>query len=139
MANTDFDDRRRSPDLWHLNGVSDQVVRTVMAARAQLQREMPLSANERDAMIAHLFVAHELLAQVWKPITKAAGRETSLRVAEALADISQVLVDLTSRSEKELSGQRELERRRQKKALEDSLRANPQSNMRGRDRPRWGR
>ena len=110
-----------------------------MATKTQLKREMPLSANQRDEMIAHLFVAHELLAQVWKPITKAAGRETSLRVAEALADISQVLIDLTSRSEVEISGERELERRRQKKAREDALRASAPTITRNLDRPRWSR
>ncbi len=108
-----YDDRpRRFPDRWFLNGVSDEVVRCVMAARAQMKRELPESAGEAEYTLAHLFVAHELLAKTWKHVSAAGVKERSYKLAEALADVTQVLVDLTSRSEEELSGKRELDRRR---------------------------
>lgn len=104
--------RRRFPDLWFLNGVSEEVTRAVRAARIQMGREMPESATDADYVIAHLFVAHELLAQTWKPINQAGAKERSYKLAEAMADIAQVLVDLTGRTEEQISGRLELERRR---------------------------
>lgn len=116
------DERPRSfPDRWHLNGVSDEVVRTVMAARTQMRREMPHSAGDQDLVIASLFAAHELLARTWKPVSSAGVRDRTFKLAEALADITQVLVDLTGRSEEELSGKRELERRRARREAEAKL------------------
>jgi hypothetical protein len=88
---------RRFPDRWHLNGVSDEVVRCVLAARTQMKREMPESAGPSDLVIASLFVAHELLANNWKAVNAAGVKERSFKLAEAIADITQVLVDLTGR------------------------------------------
>jgi hypothetical protein len=114
---------RRFPDRWHLNGVSDEVVRSVLAARTQMKREMPESAGPSDLVIASLFVAHELLANNWKAVNAAGVKERSFKLAEAIADITQVLVDLTGRSEEELSGKRELERRRAKREAAAQLQA----------------
>lgn len=108
---------RRFPDRWFLNGVSDEVVRCVKAARIQMGREMPESAGEQDRVLAHLFVAHELLAQTWKPVSQRGNKETSYKLAEAIADIVQVLVDLTYRTEEELSGRQEIERRKRARGL----------------------
>jgi hypothetical protein len=105
---------RRSPDLWFQNGLSDEVTRCVLAARRQMRHEMPDWAGEDQLTIAHLFVAHELLAQTWKQVSRAGNRERSYRLAEALADVTQILVDLTGRSEDQLSGKLELERRRRR-------------------------
>lgn len=119
-----YDDRPRSfPDRWHMNGVSDEVTRIVMAARTQMRREMPHSATDNDLVIASLFAAHELLAKTWKPVSSAGVKERTFKLAEALADITQVLVDLTGRSEEELSGKRELERRRARREAEAKAKA----------------
>ena len=103
---------RREPSRWFLNNVSDEVRRCVKVARAQMAREMPTWATEDDRVLAHLFVAHELLAETWQPVSRKGVKTTSFKLAEAMADVVQVLVDLTGRSEDELSGRRELERRR---------------------------
>jgi hypothetical protein len=79
-----------------------------------MRNEMPEWAGEEQLTIAHLFVAHELLAQTWKQISQAGVRERSYRLAEAMADITQILVDLTGRSEEQISGKLELERRRRR-------------------------
>lgn len=113
---------RRFPDRWYMNGVSDEVVRCLMAARVQMKREMPESAGENDMVIASLFVAHELLANQWKAVSRAGIKERSFLLAEALADITQLLVDLTGRSEEELSGKRELERRRARREATATVR-----------------
>jgi hypothetical protein len=103
---------RRSPDLWFQNSLSDEVVRCVRAARRQMRHEMPDWAGEDELTVAHLFVAHELLAQTWKHVNSAGVKERSYKLAEALADITQILVDLTGRTEEQISGKFELERRR---------------------------
>ena len=103
---------RREPSRWFLNNVSDEVRRCVKVARAQMKREMPAWAGDDDYVLAHLFVAHELLAETWQPVSKKGMKTTSYKLAEAMADVVQVLVDLTGRSEEELSGRRELERRK---------------------------
>jgi hypothetical protein len=105
---------RRSPDLWFQNSLSDEVVRCVQAARRQMRHEMPEWAGEAELTLAHLFVAHELLAQTWKQVSRAGVRERSYKLAEAMADITQILVDLTGRTEEQLSGKFELERRRRR-------------------------
>jgi hypothetical protein len=105
---------RRSPDLWFQNGLSDEVVRCARAARRQMRHEMPDWAGEEQLTIAHLFVAHELLAQIWEQVGKAGVSERSHKLAEAMADITQILVDLTGRSEDQISGKLELERRRRR-------------------------
>lgn len=120
-----------------MNGVSDEVVRIVMAARTQMRREMPHSANENDLVIASLFAAHELLARTWKPVSSAGVKERTYKLAEALADIAQVLVDLTGRSEDELSGKRELERRRARKEVEAKLQAEQHARRETKSRRRW--
>jgi hypothetical protein len=103
---------RREPSRWFLNNVSDEVRRCVKVARAQMKREMPSWAGDDDYVLAHLFVAHELLAETWQPVSKKGVKTTSYKLAEAMADVVQVLVDLTARSEDELSGRQELERRK---------------------------
>jgi len=103
---------RRSPDLWFQNGLSDEVVRCAMAARRQMRHELPDWAGEHEMTIAQLFIAHELLASTWKHVNRAGVKERSFKLAEALADITQVLVDLTGRTEDQISGKLELERRR---------------------------
>ena len=103
---------KRSPDLWFQNGLSDEVVRCALAARRQMRHELPDYAGEHELTVAQLFIAHELLAQTWKAVSKAGVKERSLKLAEALADITQILVDLTGRSEEQISGKLELERRR---------------------------
>jgi hypothetical protein len=105
---------RRSPDLWFQNSLSDEVVRCVRAARRQMRHEMPEWAGEDQLTLAHLFVAHELLAQTWKQVSRAGVKERSYKLAEAMADITQILVDLTGRTEDQLSGKYELERRRRR-------------------------
>ena len=105
---------RRPPDTWYHNGLSDEVLRIVRAARRQMRHEMPDWAGEDQLTIAHLFAAHELLAQTWKQVSKAGVKERSYRLAEAMSDITQVLVDLTGRTEDQLSGKFELERRRRR-------------------------
>ena len=118
-----------------MNGVSDEVVRCVMAARAQMKREMPESSGEAEYTLAHLFVAHELLAETWKHVSSAGIKERSYKLAEALADVTQLLVDLTGRSEEELSGKRELDRRRTAREAADKARAERGAQQ----RPRRGR
>lgn len=103
---------RREPSRWFLNNVSDEVRRCVKVARAQMKREMPTWATEDDYVLAHLFVAHELLAETWPRVSKRGVKTTNFKLAEAMADVMQVLIDLTARSEEELSGRRELERRK---------------------------
>jgi hypothetical protein len=111
------DDRpRREPARWFLNNVSDEVRRCVKVARAQMKREMPAWAGDDEYILAHLFVAHELLAETWQPVSKKGIKTTSYKLAEAMADVAQVLVDLTARSEDDLSGRQELERRRARRA-----------------------
>jgi hypothetical protein len=105
---------KRSPDLWFQNGLSDEVVRAAMAARRQMRHELPDWAAEHELTVAQLFIAHELLAQTWKYVSGAGVKERSLKLAEALADITQLLVDLTGRTEEQISGQYELERRRRR-------------------------
>ena len=103
---------RRSADRWFQNGLSDEVVRCARAARRQMRHELPEWAGEDQLTIGQLFVAHELLAQTWKQVSQAGVKERSYKLAEAMADITQILVDLTGRSEEQLSGKLELERRR---------------------------
>ena len=105
---------KRNSDRWFLHGWSDEVRRCVKAARIQMGREMPSYANDDDYVIAHLFVAHALLEETWRPVSSAGVKERSYKLAEAMADIAQVLVDLTQRPEDDLSGKWELERRRRK-------------------------
>jgi hypothetical protein len=128
---------RRFPDRWHMNGVSDEVVRCLMATRIQMKREMPESAGEQDMVIASLFVAHEMLANQWKAINRAGIKERSFKLAEALADITQLLVDLTGRSEEELSGKRELERRRAKRETSAQLHGEHGTRRTEKTRRRW--
>ena len=112
------DDRpRRDSSRWFLNNVSDEVRRCVLVARAQMKREMPSWAGDNEYMLAHLFVAHELLAETWQPVSKKGVKTTNYKLAEAMADVVQVLVDLTGRSEDDLSGRLELERLRSKPKL----------------------
>jgi hypothetical protein len=110
---TRHDDRpRREPGRWFLNHVSDEVVRCVKVVHRQLDREMPTWAGEEDRVLARLFVAHELLAETWQPVSRKGVKTTSYKLAEAMDDVVQVLVDLTGRSADDLSGRREIERRR---------------------------
>ena len=109
-----MDSEKRPPDLWFENGLSDEVVRCVRAARRQMRHEMPDWAGEDQFAIAHLFVAHELLGDIWKHVAKAGVKERSYKLAEAMADITQVLIDLTGRTEDQISGKLELERRRRR-------------------------
>ena len=81
---------------------------------SQRNRDRPGAVNTH--LLAHLFVAHELLAETWQPVSKKGVKTTSYKLAEAMADVAQVLVDLTGRSEDELSGRLELERRRGRRA-----------------------
>ncbi|TAK21299.1 MAG: hypothetical protein EPO26_15325 [Chloroflexota bacterium] len=108
-----YDDRpKREPSRWFLNNVSDEVERCVRAVRVQMKREMPSWATPEDYVLAHLFVAHELMAETWQSVNSAGSKERTYKLAEAMADVSQVLIDLTHRSEDDLSGKREIERRR---------------------------
>lgn len=103
---------KRSPDLWFQHGMSDEVVRCVMATRAQLKRELPEWAGDHEYALASLFVAHELLGGTWKQISRAGNKARSFKLAEAMADITQILIDLTGRTEDQVSGKLELERRK---------------------------
>ncbi len=115
MTDRSYDDRpRREASRWFLNNVSDEVVRSIRAAKVQVQRELPTWAGEDEYVMARLFIAHELLAETWPFVNKAGVKERSFKLAEAMADIVQVLVDLTGRSEEDLSGRREIERRKQR-------------------------
>jgi hypothetical protein len=107
-----MDRDKRAPDIWFQNGLSPEVARVVRAARRQLRAELSDWAGEKEYTLAHLFVAHELLAQIWKDVNRAGVKERSFKLAEAMADITQVLVDLTGRTEEQLSGRYELDRRR---------------------------
>jgi hypothetical protein len=107
------DDRpRREPGRWFLNQVSDEVVRCVTVVQRQLDRELPTWATEEDRVLARLFVAHELMAGTWPSIKGKGVKTTSYKLAEAMDDVVQVLVDQTGRSADELSGRREIERHR---------------------------
>lgn len=108
-----FDERpKRASDRWYQHGLSDEVTRCVKVVRAQLKREMPSYAGDQDYVIGMLFVAHELLGETWQHVNSAGVKERSYRLAEAMADISQVLIDLTGRPEEDISGKWEIERRK---------------------------
>ena len=84
----------------------------MMAVRTQMKRELPEWAGEHEYALASLFVAHELLGGTWKQINRAGNKERSFKLAEAMANVTQILIDLTGRSEDQISGKLELERRK---------------------------
>ena len=106
------DHMKRTPDRWYLHGFSDEVKRCALAVRQQLKREMPSYASEDDYVIGELFAAYAILEHTWKPISATGSKERKMKLAEAMADISALLVELTGRVEDDLSGKWELERRK---------------------------